>query len=62
VGVRFGDAGKHDDLRRLVEEEDTLKSGRKKLFYYSSREESIGVWVDSKENRCRTTVKTGVLI
>jgi hypothetical protein len=42
-----------------------------KLSYYSSREEIIGVHVDSKEKKCRvffekywheTTVETGALI
>jgi hypothetical protein len=49
VGVRFRDAGKHDDVRRSPEGDNARKPGRMKLSYYSSREEIIGVWVDSEE-------------
>jgi hypothetical protein len=49
AGVRFRDAGKHDDVRWSLEGDNTRKPGRTKLSYYSSREEIIGVQVDSKE-------------
>ena len=48
AGFRFGDAGKHDDVRRSLEGDSARKPGRTKLSYYSSREEIIGVRVDSK--------------
>jgi hypothetical protein len=44
AGVRLRDAWKHDDVRRSLEGDNT-----RKLSYYSSREENIWVWVDSKE-------------
>jgi hypothetical protein len=50
AGVRFRSVGKHDDVRRSLEEEDNArKLGRTKLSYYSSKEEIVGVRIDSKE-------------
>jgi hypothetical protein len=49
VGVCFRDVGKHDDVRRSLEGDSARKPGRTKLSYYSSREEIIGVRVNSKE-------------
>jgi hypothetical protein len=45
---RFRDVGKHDDARRSLEDDNARKPRHTKLSYYSSREEIIGVRVDSK--------------